>query len=91
MASRVHCRVEFFGIPRARAGVAETMAAGETVGEILEELAKRFPLLAQTCIVGRTLQTGYTLNLGGTRFLTNSEFRISDGDVLLFMSVDAGG
>ncbi len=84
-------KVEFFGIPRARAGVTETTAGGHTIGDVLEELARRFPQLAQTCIEGRNLKTGYTLNLTGNCFLTDPEVPLSDGDVLLFLSLDAGG
>lgn len=91
MGNRVKCRVEFYGIPRARAGVAEITVEGESVGDLLEAIAHRYPRLGETCIDGRVLKAGYTLNLGGQRFLTDPDFRPSDGDVFLFMSLDAGG
>jgi molybdopterin converting factor small subunit len=84
-------KVEFYGIPRSRAGVSETMAEGGTVGEVLEDLARRLPQLAKSCIDGRHLKKGYTLNLGGERFVRDPDDRLSDGDVVLFMSLDAGG
>ncbi len=39
--------VELFGIPRARAGVARTTADGRCLGDVLAELAERFPALAE--------------------------------------------
>lgn len=84
-------KVEFFGIPRARAGVTETTADGSTAGEMLEDLARRFPKLAECCIEGRRLKPGYTLNLRGDQFLTDPQVKLIDGDVLLFLSLDAGG
>ncbi|HUQ68775.1 MAG TPA: hypothetical protein VM165_04585, partial [Planctomycetaceae bacterium] len=60
-------RVELFGIVRARAGVAATTAVGKTLGDVLANLATRFPTLAETCIDGRRLRPGFTANLGGER------------------------
>jgi len=84
-------KVEFYGIPRARAGVAETMAEGHTTGEVLADLASRFPKLAESCIDGQKLRPGYALNLRGDQFLTDQAISLKDGDVLLFLSLDAGG
>ena len=49
-------QVEFFGIPRARAGIEKTTANGSCLGEVLAELATRFPELAETCFDGRRLR-----------------------------------
>lgn len=84
-------KVEFYGIPRARAGVAETIANGHTTCEVLTELASRFPRLAESCIDGQRLRPGYALNLRGDQFLTDQTISLTDGDVLLFLSLDAGG
>jgi len=84
-------KVEFYGIPRARAGVTETISQGSSVGDVLEDLARRLPQLANACIDGRNLKSGYTLNLKGDRFLTDPQTPLADGDVLLFLSLDAGG
>jgi molybdopterin converting factor small subunit len=83
--------VELFGIPRARAGVATTTAEGDCLGDVLADLAARFPELAATCIDGRTLRPGYTVNFDGERFITDPSTRLSDGDRLLLLSLDAGG
>ncbi len=83
--------VEMFGIPRARAGVTTTTAAGRCLGDVLADLATRFPELAATCIDGRRLRPGFTANLDGQRFITDPDTRLKDGDRLLLLSLDAGG
>jgi molybdopterin converting factor small subunit len=83
--------VELFGIPRARAGTAQTSAAGNNLGDVLVDLAAKFPRLADTCIEGRALRSGFIVNLGGERFVTSPETPLSDGDTILLLSLDAGG
>jgi len=84
-------QVEFFGIPRARAGVAATTAVGCCLGEVLGDLAGRFPELANTCIENLALQPGYTANLGGDRFVTDPATPLIEGSTVLLLSLDAGG
>lgn len=83
--------VEFFGIPRVRAGVARAEAVGETLGEVLLDLTQRFPALAETCIQGGELREGFTVNLGGERFTRDSATLLEQNQTLLLMSLDAGG
>jgi molybdopterin converting factor small subunit len=83
--------VELFGIPRARAGLAQTSAVGDNLGDVLADLAARFPQLAETCIDGRSLRTGYIVNLCARRFVTSPETPLSEGDTILLLSLDAGG
>ncbi len=83
--------VELFGIPRARAGVAQTISAGDCLGDVLADLAGRFPELAEACIDGRRLRPGFTANLGGQRFVTAAETLLAEGDTVLILSLDAGG
>ena len=83
--------IELFGIPRARAGVAQTTAAGICLGDVLADLARKFPLLAQSCIDGRNLRPGFTANLCGNRFVTEPETSLSEGDTVMLLSLDAGG
>ena len=83
--------VEFYGIPRARAGVSETTVIGESLGEVLECLAGKFPALAEECFDARQLRAGYTANLGGQRFVTDPQTPLTDGDRLLLLTLDAGG
>jgi molybdopterin converting factor small subunit len=83
--------VELFGIPRARAGVAQTTAVGHCLGDVLADLARRFPSLAETCIDGRSLRPNFTANLRGQRFVTAPETPLTEGDTVLLLSLDAGG
>jgi molybdopterin converting factor small subunit len=83
--------VELFGIPRARAGTSKTTAQGACLGDVLADLARRFPDLAEACIDGRSLRPSYTANLGGRRFVTAPETPLSEGETVLLLSVDAGG
>lgn len=83
--------VELFGIARARAGTAQTTAVGDCLGDVLADLARRFPGLAESCIEGRNLRPSFTANLSGRRFVTAPETPLSDGDTVLLLSLDAGG
>ena len=84
-------QVELFGIPRARAGVEKTTANGASLGDVLVDLAERFPNLADTCITGRELRSGYTANLRGERFVSDPNTALTSGDWLLLLNLDAGG
>ena len=83
--------VELFGIPRLRAGVAKTTAQGTVLGDILFDLANRFPGLAKDCIDGKQLRAGYTVNLGGNRFVSSPETALGPDDTVMLLSLDAGG
>jgi molybdopterin converting factor small subunit len=83
--------VELFGIPRARAGIAKTVATGSNLGDVLADLGSRFPLLAESCIDGRSLRPGFIANLGAERFVSAPETPLRDGDTVLLLSLDAGG
>ena len=71
--------VELFGIPHQRAGVALTTAEGGRLGEVLTDLASRFPSLAGACFAQGRLQPGYLANLNGNRFVTDPETAIRIG------------
>jgi molybdopterin converting factor small subunit len=83
--------VELFGIPRARAGIAQTTAIGSNLGDVLADLARRFPLLGGACIDGRSLRPGFIVNLGAEQFVTSPETPLSEADTVLLLSLDAGG
>ena len=83
--------IELFGIARARAGVAHTTAEGECLGDVLADLAARYPSLAESCIDGRRMRASFTANLSGRRFVTAPETLLREGDTVLLLSLDAGG
>lgn len=83
--------VELYGIPRQRAGLAQTTAQGVSLGDVLTDLAQRFPALAEDCLRDGRLQPGVTANLSGNRFISDPDTPLADGDTLLLLSADAGG
>ena len=89
--SRVTVTVELFGIPRARAGLAQTTAIGKSLGEVLSDLAARFPAFAESCVDECRLRPGFMASLGGDRFVTDPQTPLGDGESLLILSMDAGG
>ncbi len=88
-------RVEFYGIPRQRTGVAATVVDVATqpaaLQDVIRQLSARFPQLADTCFEQDRLRAGYTANLNGERFLADSASPLPDGSCLLILSSDAGG
>ncbi len=84
-------RVEFYGIPRARAGVAETTATGTRLGDVLADLEFRFPGLADGCIENGRLRPGFMANLDGRGFTTDPDCDLSGLESVLILSADAGG
>ena len=89
--------VEFFGIPRIRAGRADwelhlpDPKNSATLAEILNALAEEFPILARDCIEGGRLRDGYIANVDGNRFVSDPAAEIANGQHLLILSADAGG
>ncbi len=43
------------------------------LGDVLADLAARFPALGEACIEARKLRPSFTANLGGRRFVTEPE------------------
>ena len=83
--------VEFFGIPRQRAGVERTSAEAVRLGDVLVDLEQRFPGLAESCLRNGQLQKGVVVNLRGERFVSDPDTELNDGDAILILSADAGG
>jgi molybdopterin converting factor small subunit len=85
-------RVEFFGIPRERAGVdAIELRDPQTLGQALGMLCGQLPGLAASCLEDGALKAGYLANLNGERFTTDLMAQLRPGDAVLILSADAGG
>jgi molybdopterin converting factor small subunit len=82
--------VEFFGVPRERAGRAELGVTAATVGDALRKTAIACPALTGLMQGGR-LAPHYLLSVNGERFATDLDTRLNPGDRLLLLSADAGG
>jgi molybdopterin converting factor small subunit len=83
--------VELFGVARQCAGMAKTEAEGARLGEVLIDLARRYPRLGEECFEKGQLRRGYMANLNGARFISDPETVLSPGDSLLILATDAGG
>ena len=82
--------VEFLGIPRERAGIAETEVDAETLGQLLATLAVRFPALRELIAADR-LDSSIAANLNGDAFVSDPNTSLAVNDRLLLLSADVGG
>ena len=82
--------VEFLGVPRQRAGVAELVIEAETLGQLLTTLSQRLPTLSEL-IVGDRLHPAFVANLNGDEFISDPATVLSANDYVLILSADAGG
>ncbi|MCH8042791.1 MAG: MoaD/ThiS family protein [Planctomycetes bacterium] len=83
--------IEFFGVPRQRAGTERVEIEAGSLGQALAVLSKRFEGMAESCFDGNRLRPGYVANLNGDRFVSEPDTPLADGDSLLILSADAGG
>ena len=82
--------VEFLGIPRQRAGVADLEIEAGTLGQVLHELAARFPELHEL-VAGGQLHPSIVANLNGDEFVSDPDRELTASDHLLILSADVGG
>ena len=83
-------RVEFYGVSRQRAGVAQREIAAATLGELVARLAAEHPALGEL-IDGDRLHPALTANLNGDRFVRDPQTPLAAFDCVLILSADAGG
>jgi len=82
--------VEFFGVPRQRAGVCQLEVKADTLGQLLRTLAAHIPSLGELIAVDR-LHSAIVANLNGDRFVSDPGTPLQEGDRVLILSADAGG
>jgi molybdopterin converting factor small subunit len=86
--------VEFFGIPRERAGVSHLEVQAGTLGQLLGTLAARIPALGNVLAADQCadrLHPAFVANLNGDRFVSDPATPLHDNDRVLILSADAGG
>lgn len=83
-------QVEFFGIPRERAGVNSLEIRARTLGQLLVALKLQIPSLGNFISEDR-LHSAFAANLNGDRFVSDPATPLRDTDRLLILSADAGG
>ncbi len=82
--------IEFWGIPRQRAGISEIEVDADSLGQALTRAATRLPRLSDL-IAGDRLHPSLAANLNGDRFVCDPATPLVAGDRLLILSADAGG
>jgi molybdopterin converting factor small subunit len=83
--------VEFYGVPRQRAGRAELAVAAGTVAELLAAVEQTCPGLAGLRRPDGRLAAHYLLSIEGRQFVTDVRQELRPGDRVLLLSADAGG
>ncbi|HEY4361197.1 MAG TPA: MoaD/ThiS family protein [Bryobacteraceae bacterium] len=82
--------VEFFGVPRQRAGTSQLEVQADTLGHLLGTLAAQIPSLRELIDADR-LHSSFVANLNGGQFVTDPETPLRQDDHVLILSADAGG
>lgn len=82
--------VEFLGIPRARAGTSDVHVDAATLGQLLGQLATRFPGFGELIHDG-ALHPSVVANLNGEIFISDPATTLAPEDRVLILSADVGG
>ena len=82
--------VEFYGVPRQRAGRSELVVSAASLRDVLLVVQEACPNLRLLDTKG-TLAPHYLLSLNGEQFVTDLTTTMQPGDRLLVLSADAGG
>jgi molybdopterin converting factor small subunit len=82
--------VEFFGVPRQRAGLSELDVQADTLGQLLKTLVAEIPSLGKLIGVNG-LHPSFVTSLNGDRFISDPETPLGRNDCVLILSADAGG
>ena len=83
--------VEFYGVPRHRAGVAELRVKPGTVADVLARVTQHCQGLSTLINADGELLSHYLLSVSGERFVTSMAEELPAGTRLLLLSADAGG
>ena len=91
MGLSMSVRIEFYGIPRQRAGLESIDIEAATLGEAFQQLSEQLPQFADACLSGGQMQPSFLANLNGENFTTDPLTPLEPGDTVLIISADAGG
>jgi len=83
--------VEFFGIPRERAGMSGLELQAETLGQLLGKLAARIPSFGEFIRGNGRLHPTFVASLNGDQFVSDPQTPLGENDCVLILSADAGG
>ena len=90
MAETFTLLVEFYGIPRERAGRTELAVKAGSLGEVLLQVESECPRLILRDALG-AISRHYRISLDGQRFLTDLGEVLPPRSHLLILSADVGG
>ena len=82
--------VEFLGIPRERAGVAELEIEARSLGQLLGSIAERFPGF-DGLVSADGLHPSLAASLNGDIFVRDPATPLAASDRVLILSADVGG
>ena len=85
--------VEFFGIPRLRAGTERVAIATDRalrLSDIFRAVSVECPTFAGACLHGNQLRDGFLASIDGEVF-TQDDVLVECGKSVLIVSADAGG
>jgi hypothetical protein len=83
--------VEFYGVPRQRAGQAELSVRATRLREALHAVQQACPKLADLINADGRLAPHYLLSIDGVGFVTDMAETLESGSRVLLLSADAGG
>jgi molybdopterin converting factor small subunit len=83
--------VEFFGVPRLKAGRPTLHVAAGSAADVLLAVEQACPGLTDLIRADGRLTPHYLLSVDGREFLTSLDRRLRPGDRLVILSADAGG
>jgi molybdopterin converting factor small subunit len=83
--------VEFFGVPRLRAGRSQVTVAARTLEEALAAVSAACPGLTGLVREDGGLAPHYLVSIDGRQFVSDLDQALRPGDRVLLLSADAGG
>jgi molybdopterin converting factor small subunit len=83
--------VEFYGVPRQRAGRPELAVRAAQLGEALHAVQQACPKLSDLINADGRLASHYLLSIDGAGFVTDMDETLESGARVLLLSADAGG
>lgn len=87
--------VEFFGIPRIRAGVDKLSVldgqSSASLVDVLREVGEQLPEFAACCLLENRLRDEYVASINGECFVRNDQATVLSDQSVLLLSADAGG
>jgi molybdopterin converting factor small subunit len=83
--------VEFYGVPRQRAGRAELVVQARRIDDLLAAVKQACPGLADLTRADGKLASHYLLSIDGNSFVADARQPLEPGMRVLLLSADAGG